>query len=175
MKFEEIGLESKVEEIPVKISEDIELHVPAYLSIADKTDFIQFVVDSALDDNTGCFSPIRTRVYCGLAICKWYGGIEFSLDELAHADATYDLLDTNGVITKILEVIPDKEWKTITKLVRDTIKDIARYNSSAAGIIKMASLETSGLNVQVKKMLDEIKEGKGLENLSAIKNVVGTD
>lgn len=60
-------------------------------------------------------------------------------------------------------------------LVKDTIKDIARYNSSAAGIIQMMNQNAGGLNEQITDMLNKIKNGENLETLSVIKDVVGTD
>lgn len=175
MKFEDMGLKPDVRITPIKISDGVELEVLNYLSVADKTNLISFIVDSALDDNTGCFSPLRVEVYFAIAICKWYAGIEFSIDDLTHVDVTYDLLDNNGIINSILRAIPEDELNFIQDLVQETIEDIARYNSSAAGIIRTASVDAGNLDGQLTELLGKIKDGEGLETLEAIKNVVGID
>mgnify|MGYP006926996284 FL=1 len=60
-------------------------------------------------------------------------------------------------------------------LVNDTINDIARYNSSAAGIIQSMSNNAGGLDSQITDILEKIKNGEGMETLSVIKDVVGKD
>lgn len=175
MKFKEIGLKSEIKKGIVKINDTTELKVLKYLPVAEKTNFIKFIVDFALDDNTGCFSPLRVEVYFAIAICKWYAGIEFSEEELAHVEEVYDLLESNYIIDKILSAIPEDELNFVQELVQETITDITRYNSSAAGIIRSASVDTNGLDKQITDILEKVKKGEGLETLDAIKNVVGTD
>lgn len=63
----------------------------------------------------------------------------------------------------------------ISNLVEETTKDIARYNSSAAGIIQSMSNNASGLDEQITELLEKVKNGEGLEQLAVIKDVVGLD
>ncbi len=175
MEFKNMELKTNINKTPLKIAENIILEILSYLSIADKTNFISFIVNSALDDNTGCFSPLRVEVYFAIAICKWYAGIDFSAEDLAQVDTVYDMLETNDIIDKILSCIPEDELNFIRELVEETIKDISRYNSSAAGIIRAASVDADGLDNQITDLLEKVKNREGLETLDAIKNVVGTD
>lgn len=173
INFVDLGLELKSDCSEFKIAEDITLTVKNYLPIAEKTNMINFIVNAALDDTTGCFSPIRVEVYFGLAICRWYAGI--ILDDLADAGETYDILESNGIIQAIMDTIPGDEMEFVRDLVQDTISDISRYNSSAAGIIQMMSSNAGNLDSQITDILEKIKNGEGLETLSVIKDVVGKD
>ncbi len=174
MKFTELGLTPKIDEKTLMLG-DLELHIKKYLPVDDKANFIQFIVDSSLDDNTGCFSPLRVEVYFSIALCRWYAGIEFDIEDLTHVSTVYDTLETNDITRAIIHSIPDEELEFLQELVQETIADISRYNSSAAGIIKTASLDANGLDNQITDLLEKIKNGEGLETLDAIKNVVGTD
>lgn len=151
------------------------LEVRTYLPIDDKTQFIQFVVNGALDEMTGTFSPLRTEVYFAIAVCRWYAGITFTEEDLVNVAAVYDALETNGVIDTIVSEIPEEEMGFISSLVEETTKDIARYNSSAAGIIQSMNSDASGLDTQITQILDKIKNSEGLEQLAVIKDVVGKD
>ena len=173
MKLEELGLELDTRVTKLKINDDIELDVRRYLPVAEKTQMLQYIINAALDDRTGCFSPLRIEIYYSLAICKWYAGIEF--DPESDPGQNYDLLESNGIVDWVISRIPEDEAKFITRLVEETTADIARYNSSAAGIIQNMSVDADGLNNQITDILSKIQAGEGLETLAAIKDVVGTD
>lgn len=174
-----------VNNLNLKVNKDIKnivdtennvlFEVLQYLPIDEKTKFLQFVVNGALDERTGCFSPLRVEVYYSIAICKWYAGINFSDKQLSEIGKTYDLLESNNIIGNILDSIPKDEKEFMRELVNDTIKDIARFNSSAAGIIQQMSTNTEGLDSQLTEILDKIKNGENLETLNVIKDVVGKD
>lgn len=176
MTFKDLGLEPKVKYTEVKVGADKILSVANYLPIADKTNLIMFVTDLSIDEATGCFSPVRVETYFAIAICRWYGGITFEPEDVHENIAkTYDTLETNGVIDAIRDIIPVEELSFIEDLVKDTISDISRYNSSAAGIIQMMNKNASGLDTYITDMLEKIKNGENLGTLSVIKDVVGKD
>lgn len=176
MNFKDLKLTPKVSFTDIKIGEDSVLKVANYLPIEDKGNLITFVVDMALDATTGCFSPVRVETYFALAICRWYGDMIFDDDDIQiNVALTYDTLETNGIIDAIMNAIPKDELEFIQDLVKDTISDIARYNSSAAGIIQMMNQNASQLDTQITNILDSIKNGENLETLSVIKDMVGKD
>ena len=176
MNFKDLKLTPKVSFTDIKIGEDSVLKVASYLPIEDKGNLITFVVDMALDTTTGCFSPVRVETYFALAICRWYGDMVFDDDDIQiNVALTYDTLETNGIIDAIMNAIPKDELEFIQDLVKDTISDIARYNSSAAGIIQMMNQNASQLDTQITNILDSIKNGENLETLSVIKDMVGKD
>lgn len=174
-----------VKALELKVNKDIKefkdangnviFEVLQYLPIDEKTKMIQYIIDSALDEATGCFSPVRLEVYFGIAICKWYAGISFTDKQLNDIGKTYDILESNGLIDNILNCIPQDESQFIQELINDTVKDIARYNSSAAGIVQQMSSNTQELDKQLTPLLEKIKSGEGLETLKVIEDVVGKD
>lgn len=175
MNFIDMNLTPEIKTIDCKINDDITLNVKQFLPTEDKVKFIEFVVNGALDEETGCFSPIRTEVYYEIALCRFYADIEFSEEDLEHITTVCDILETNHVIDSIERCLYLDEINYMRDLVDKTVEDIARYNSSAAGIIRSMSTDASGLGDQITEILGQIKNAEGIEQLSVIKDVVGTD
>nr|DAP43449.1 MAG TPA: Putative orange carotenoid-binding protein, CAROTENOID BINDING PROTEIN, PROTEIN [Caudoviricetes sp.] len=175
MTFTKLGLKAKKITTNCPLTDDITLEIRNYLPVDEKAEFIQFIVNHALDDMTGCFSPVRIEVYFSIAVCKWYANITFTEKQMTEVSKTYDLLEENGVIDQIISTIPEDEIEFMKELVNDTVSDIARYNSSAAGIIQAMTANAGGLDSQITEILDKIKNGENLETLAVIKDVVGKD
>lgn len=174
VNFKDLNLELKQETKEFKCG-DLTISVLQYLPINDKTELIQYVVNASIDETTGCASPLRVETYFSLGVCLWYAGIEFDEEDELGPGQTYDLLESNGIISQIMSYIPAEELAFVRDLVNDTITDIVRYNNSAAGIIQTMSSNAQGLDANISDILEKIKNGEGLETLSVIKDVVGTD
>lgn len=172
--FSELGIQPHIEVNTIKFN-DKEIEVCDYIPIEEKTKFLQFVINGALDEMTGTFSPLRVEVYYAIAICRWYAGVIFTEEDMKNIAMVYDALDTNGFVTAVVEAIPNEEIEYLNSLVKETIDDIARYNTSAAGIIQSMSSDAGSLDTQLGDILEKIKNGEGLEQLSVIKDVVGKD
>lgn len=173
--FAKLGLKAKKEVTEVKVNDAINLEVRNYLPIDEKAALIQFVINHSLDDMTGCFSPVRVEVWFSIGVCKWYANISFTEKQLTEVGKTYDLLEENNIIKMIFSGIPEGEITFMQELVTETIDDVARYNTSAAGIIRSMTSDAGNLNTELNGILEQIKNAEGLENLSAIKDMVGTD
>lgn len=174
MRFTDLNIELKDESVQVTLdSLGVELDIRQYLPIDEKAGLLQFIVANAIDNMTGCFSPLRLEVFFAIAVCRWYAGITFELMPLERTGEAYDKLEQSGIIDTVMANIPDTELKFLRDLVNDTAADIARYNNSFAGMIKYASDNTEGLDNQITDVLEKIKNGEGLEQLAVIKDVVG--
>ena len=171
--FNDLGIETKINEQTVKVCGDKELVVRSYLPTGEKIALITYVVDHALDESTGRFSPIRVGLFFDLAVAHFYGGISFA-DDVKALEA-YDALETNGVLAEIVSAIPQDEYVSMRELVIETTNDIADYNSSFAGVMQIASQDADGLGNQIEEILGKVKNREGMELLGEIKNMVGTD
>ena len=173
INFKDLNLETKVKTTKITLNNATDLEVRNYLPMAEKIALISYVVDHALDESTGRFSPVRVGLFFDLAVAHFYGGINFP-DEVKALDA-YDALETNLVLDAIISAIPQDEYVSIRELVIETTNDIANYNSSFAGVMQIASQDADGLGNQIEELLGKVKNREGMELLSEIKNVVGTD
>ncbi|MCM1217908.1 MAG: hypothetical protein NC548_25750 [Lachnospiraceae bacterium] len=176
MNFKEIKnkLPSREEDFKtIKITEDLSFKVRRYLPIDKKIELIGFVVDNALDAETGTFSPVRVNVAFDVGLMMYYANFSFDADD--NLAEIYDLLEGNRVVDSVMAAIPEEELKFMKKLVDETVTDIARFNTSAAGIIHSMSENAGNLDENLTDILSKIRDKKGLEVLDEIKNVVGND
>lgn len=150
----------------------IEIPVKSYLTQQEKADLVAFVLENSIDDR-GCFSPIRVETYWGIAIVKWYGGITFTDKQIFDAAKTYDLLEMNGVISSICDIIPKDEYDFLKDILNETKDDIARYNNSFAGMIAAAASSADAMDSELTDILNKIQNKEGFEHLEVIKGVVG--
>lgn len=173
--YSKLGLKVKIADpVVIKIGES-DIEVNQYLPMEDKADLISWVVDNAIDDITGRFSPIRLDTYFYIAIAKWYGNISFTDKQMESPAKIYDTLVTNDIILNILGAIPEEEYNYLEELLEDTVEDIADYNSSFAGIVRSMSNKTDDLGTEITTILEAIKNREGIELLSEIKNITGTE
>lgn len=174
MKYSELNLrEPEVEQPVIKLDSGVELTVRTYLPIDAKSDLITWAINLALDDNTGCISPIRFEVCFTIAVVKWYTDLE--IDEDIPLSEIYDMFELNDVSNKVMGAIPVEEIDFLRDLAKDTAEDIVRYNNSFAGMLNVMSSDASSLDTELNNILTSIKNKEGLEQLSVIKDVVGSD
>jgi len=174
MYYSELNLrEPEVETTSVKLNSGIDLAVRKYLPIDDKANLITWAINLALDDKTGCISPVRFEVCFALGVVRWYAGIEFD-DDVSLSDI-YDNFEQNDVINQVMGAIPVPEIDFVRDLAKDTAEDIVRYNNSFTGMLQSIDTESLDLGEQVSAIVNSIKNAEGLEQLAVIKDVVGTD
>ena len=174
MNFKELNLRAPDPEFrKIKLNSGVELNVRAYLPIDAKADLITWVINMALDDKTGSISPIRFEACFSIAVVQRYCGIEIPEDSVL--SETYDLLETNDVIAQVMGVIPEDEITFLKELALDTVADISRYTSSFAGVMSTLNTDTSELTQRLQEIMQSIKNNEGMEQLAAIKDMVGTD
>lgn len=171
MKLEELGLTPVTYESKEIFINGISVKVKPVLSIQEKVDFIIWVIGNAQDQNTGIVSPVKVSVYLALALVKWYTDIE--LPENADDRVTYDLLNTNKVFDAIASNIDSTDYNNLIGLLQQIIEEGSKYNFSALGILNSMTSSSAGLAEQAQKIINDVKAGKDLELLSAIKDIVG--
>ena len=171
--FSKLGLKAVSDIVSGSVEiNGIEVPVKGYLTQQEKADLVAFVLENAIDDR-GCFSPIRVETFWGIALVKWYGGISFTDKQIFDAAKTYDILETNGVIDDICDIIPTDEFDFLKDMLNETKDDIARYNNSFAGMIAAAAGSASAMDNELTKILEKVKNKEGLEQLESIKSIVG--
>lgn len=155
---------------------DLSIDILTYLPQNTKATLIGFVVENSIDQTTGCSSPLRLDTWFSIALAKYYGQITFTDKQLEDPGKVYDILQMNGVFNIIADTIPEAEYNYIKDCVEQTAQDVARYNTSAAGIIGAMREESGGLGSQIDEMLKKIQDREGIEELTSIRDaIVGKD
>ena len=170
MNYSDLGLNIEIKEVEVEVAGGKKLSVLTYLPMKNKTEMLQFIVNNVIDPKTGCASPIRMEIYFSIAVCHWYGGIDFSNEDMAKISDVYDALELNKVIQTIIDYVPYDEISFMRELAEETVADVARYNSSAAGIIQSMADSSGSLDEQLSDIIKKVQSREGLEMLDMIKN-----
>ena len=76
----------------------------------------------------------------------------------------------HGIIDDIIQVMEAEEYDFMYSLLEETTKNIARYNTSAAGIIQAMSNSADGLDKQISDIVSKLQSRENLELLDAIKD-----
>jgi hypothetical protein len=147
------------------------IKIKSYLTTDEKVEFIQYVLINAQDQKTGSFSPLVLKTIFELALVKYYTDIE--IDENLTFKEAYDILQSNGLMRRVLDQVPPADFCIIHNALFETAADMREYNRSFAGTIANASEDSDSLSGKLEEILTKIKNAEGLEQLSAIKDVVG--
>lgn len=170
MNYSDLGLDIEIKEAEVEVAGGKKLNVLTYLPMKDKTEMLQFIVNNVIDPKTGCASPIRMEIYFSIAMCHWYGRIDFSNEDMAKISDVYDALEVNKVIQTVVDYVPYDEINFMRDLAEETVADVARYNSSAAGIVQSMADSSGSLDKQLSDIIKKVQSREGLEMLDMIKN-----
>lgn len=173
LAFNKLGLKLNKDVVELHLSDEVTIEVKQYLPQNDKVELAAFVLENSIDENNSTFSPIRMETFFSLAIVKYYTNITFTDKQLAEAAKTYDLLESNGVFKTIANAIPKEEYEFLVDTVYGVAKDVATYNNSFAGMLKSISNDAGAMDAQFAEIFEKIKNAEGLEQLSAIKDIVG--
>lgn len=171
--FTKLKTKTQVSSKHVQIPDtDVTLEILTYLPQDLKAQLIGFVVERSIDQTTGCSSPLRLDTWFSIALAKYYGQITFTDKQLDDPGKVYDTLQLNGVFNIIADSVPEDEYNYIKTCVEQTAQDVARYNTSAAGIVGAMRQESGGLSGQLDEMLNKIKDREGINELVAIRDTI---
>lgn len=165
--FTKLGLKSNNEIVNIKFNEQ-NIEVKQYLPVEEKLELITNVLELSHDSNN--FSnPIKVQVYTALEIIDKYTNISFTEKQKENPTKLYDLLNGNGLLEKIIEVIPQIEYDEIIAGVYNTIDAVYTYQNSILGILDTISQDYSNLNLDATEIQKKLADP---ENMALLKNIM---
>ena len=165
--FTKLGLKPNNKIANIEFNEQI-IEVKQYLPVEEKLELITNVLELSHDSNN--FSnPIKVQVYTALEIIKKNTKIRFTEKQKENPTKLYDLLNGNGLLEKIIEVIPQIEYDEIIAGVYNTIDAVYTYQNSVMGILDAVSTDYSALNFDATEIQKKIGDP---ENMALLKQVL---
>lgn len=98
-----------------------------------------------------------------------YTNINFTEKQKENPTKLYDLLNGNGLLEKIIEVIPQIEYDEIIAGVYNTIDAVYTYQNSILGILDTISQDYSNLNLDATEIQKKLADP---ENMALLKNIM---
>lgn len=165
--FSKLGLK-KVDEVSTIDIFGQAIEVKQYLPIAEKINIITNVLNNSADDNNFA-NPVKVEVFTNLEIVYTYTNLTFTEKQKEDPSKLYDLLEENGVITSIIEAIPEDEYQNLLTWIEETINAFYSYKNSALGILDTVAADYSNLNLDATAIQEKIADP---QNLTLLKDVM---
>lgn len=164
------SLKLKVENTDSKIIkiDDKEIEVKQYLPINDKLDLISSVLVGSID-GLNFANPIKIDVVTTLEIIYAYTNISFTDKQKEDPAKLYDILETNGIIDKVIEAIPEIEYSLILEGVEKTVEAYYQYKNSIKGIIENIAEDYDEQSMNITELSEKIANP---QNLTLVKDIV---
>ena len=147
---------------------NIEVHVLTYLPLENKIDLIESVIDKSLVDEEAIYcNPLLLKVLFELNIVAYYSDINIDLDG-ADIMSLYDLLTSTGVISKIIDTIPNEEYVSLMESLYECKEAVETENSSIITLIKEGIIRITDMVNNSNEKLKELNLDLSSENLQNV-------
>lgn len=147
------------------------IEVYQYLPMSDKMDIVDVTLQKSKVGRI--YNPLKIEMYFHLYLVYLYTNISFTEKQKEDEEKLYDTLESNGIINKIVEAIPDNEYNQLLEFLEESMDINLDYSTTAAGIIDelLEELPQSAQtaadilnNVNMKPMQNVIDFAKAINN-----------
>lgn len=165
--FSKLGLKIQDEVKTLECGEQV-IEIKQYLPLEKKLEIIGDVVNRCWDPNANFYNPCQYEVLINFEMVKAYTNIAFTEKQEKDFYKTYDLLDSNDLITEILDIIPADDYYFIKRGVVDTIKAVYEYEHSVFGILENIKADYSNLNLDATEIQQKLADPENMELLKSV-------
>lgn len=144
-----------------------EIEVAQYLPIQEKLLLMQTVIEQSMTQYNYA-NPVQVEVYTYLNILKSYTNIKFTDKQLEDPAKLYDLVKSSGLLKMVLDAIPLSEITELLTGADKSIESFYKYRTSVLGILDVLKSDYSNLNLDINKLMQEIKDPEALGVLKQI-------
>ena len=165
--FTKLGLKKKENVKEFTYNEQV-VEVKQYLPINDKLVMISNIINAA-QDSMQYANPVKVEIFTNLEILYNYTNISFTEKQKEDPAKLYDLLEQNGIIEKVVELIPETEYDFLIESTDECIEAVYNYVNSARGIMESVVNDYKDTDLDATKIEEKIKDP---ENLQLLRNVL---
>jgi hypothetical protein len=147
LAFSKLGLKLQDEIKTIELDNQV-IEIKQYLSLDEKTSLISKVINECWDENAKFYNPCKYEVLIDFEIIKAYTNIVFTeKQERDNFSKTYDILNSNGLIKRILDLVPIEEYDFIKQGTIEAIQSIYKYSNSIFGIVETIKEDYGNLDL----------------------------
>lgn len=144
------------------------IEVRQYLPLDNKIDLIDITLNQS-GEEAGFYNPMKLDIFFHLNVIFSYTNISFTEKQKEDKFKLYDLLESNDIITQVIEQIPTIEYENLLECIEECARANERYHNSFVGALK--SIQDSFDDTD--KLLDKITEDiSSSSELSLLKDIV---
>lgn len=164
----------------LKINQDIKtidfngqnIEVKQYLPVNDKLGLIADVINASADDNNFA-NPIKIDIFTALYIIDAYTNINFTEKQREDPCKIYDTLQSSGLLSLIIQAIPEEEYGALIHGIHRTVKSIYEYKNSVLGILENISADYSALDLDATNIQQKLADPQNMELLRNVLSKLG--
>lgn len=167
LAFSKLGLKLQEEVKTLEWGEQV-IEIKQYLPLDKKLEMIGDIINKCWDSEANFYNPCQYEVLISFEMIKAYTNIAFTEKQKEDFTKTYDLLDSNDLIAKILDIIPENERSFIKCGVVNTIKAIYEYEHSVFGILNAIKEDYNNLDLNASEIQQKLADPENMELLKSI-------
>ena len=170
--FGSLKLKTK-DEVKIIVVNEKEIEVKQYLPAVDKNSILEATISEA--DGGTILNTLAIDIYFHLFLVFKYTNLSFTDAQREDLMKLYDILETNDIINKVVEVIPTAEYQTLYDNLKDMIELYNNYRNSAKALVEQFSMfapqEAVKIEEQIKDLdIDKMKEVLSLADYAGMNN-----
>lgn len=167
--FSKLNLKPQFNEIiPLQIN-DITVSVKKYLPLEDKIAIIDTVINNCYDEQADFYNNCKIEVLLDLEIIYNYTDISFTAKQKENVYQLYDILNTNGIIEQVKEIIHPDEYEFLYYNIMETINALYKYKDSVYGIMDGLKNNYNNLKFDTESLEQNISNP---DNLALLKDIL---
>lgn len=157
VSFSKLGLKTVSTEVKIIEFNEQVIEVSQYLPIQEKLGLIGRVLNLAHDQDNNFSNPVKAQVFTTLEILYAYTNINFTDKQKEDPAKLFDLVDGNGLVDAIFDVIPTQELNTIKDGVKESIEAFYKYQNSILGLLDTLKQDYNDLDFDITKLQEGIQ------------------
>jgi hypothetical protein len=163
VSFTSLKLKTKDEVKTIQIGEK-EIEIKQYLSAEDKNSILESTIMEA--DHGTVLNTFAIDIYFHLFIVFKYTNLNFTDNQKEDLMKLYDILESNGIIEKIIAEIPEIEYKILYENLTEMIKLYNKYRNSARALVEQFSMFAPNTAAKLGEQIQDLDISKMQEILS---------
>ena len=109
------------------------IEVSQYLPVDDKYALVNITLQESKEG--AIYNPVKKDMYFHLNLVYMYTNITFTDKQREDESKLYDTIVSNGLLTQILENIPDSEYEVLYSYIEELEEDTLNYKNTVSGAI----------------------------------------
>lgn len=166
--YNKLGLKAEAPIKTITWNEQM-IEVRQHLPLNDRLELIEKTINSTVDENN-YYNPCKLDVFKNIFMIEYYTNITFTDKQKEDVGKLYDSFYLTGLLTEIMNNIPEVERNYIDIAIDDTIKSVYSYKNSAMGIMAALKQDYNNVNFDM-SMIENILKNNG-EDLGFLKEIM---
>jgi hypothetical protein len=171
LAYSKLGIKTSQEIKTITFNDQL-IEVKQYLPIEDKLKIVENVLNYSAEDKR-FYNVGKIEVFLTLEVFYNYTNITFTDKQKENLPKLYDNLNTSGLMSSVIETIPEQEFLFLYNLVKKTVKSVYNYSNSIMGILDTVSQDYSNLDLDATAIQQKLMDPNNMELLKSVLSKLG--